>query len=111
MHQFMQALSRRDFEAAAGCLSAEGEQLWDAQRLESEWAPLFDAQPSLRCDPEARLAHWTRLEARGELLFDVVQTLIDEDGEGGFQIEAGIELGEARMPAGPMLRLRGLRGG
>jgi superfamily II RNA helicase len=111
MHQFMQALSRRDFEAAASCLSAEGEPVWDAQRLESEWAPLFDSQPDLRCDPEARLAHWTRLEARGELLFDIVQTLIDEDGEGGFQIEARIELSEARMPAGPMLQLRGLRDG
>jgi superfamily II RNA helicase len=110
MHQFMQALARRDFEAAAACLSAEDESGWDATRIEATWADFFEAQDTLRCDPEARLGHWTRIEARAELSFEVVQTLVDEEGEGGFQIEAEILLDDARLPAGPMLRLRGLRG-
>jgi hypothetical protein len=109
MHQFMQALSRLDYESAAGCLLADGEDEWEAPRLEAEWAPFFETQPTLRCDPEARLAHWTRIEARGEFSFEVVQTLVDPEGEGASQIEAEVELTEARMPPGPMLRFVRLR--
>jgi len=109
MHQFMQAVSREDYEAAAGGLAPDEEEPWDTARLEREFGPLFESQPSLRCDPEARLAHWTRIESRSALEFTIVQTLLDDEGEGGFQIEAEVSLEEARMPAGPMLRLLGLR--
>jgi superfamily II RNA helicase len=107
MHQLLHAVSRRDFEAALACLANDD---WDAPRLEAEFAPVFEAQGEVRYDPEARRGHWTRIDARSELQFEIVHTLIDEDGEGGFQIEADIELEELRMPAGPMLRLRSVRG-
>jgi superfamily II RNA helicase len=107
MHQLMQVLSKRDFEAAATCV-ANGE--WDADRFESAFAMFFEAQDGLRHDPDARRGHWTRIDARSELAFDVIQTLLDADGEGGFQIEAEVVLDEAKMPAGPMLRILGLRG-
>ncbi|MFP6656181.1 MAG: DUF3516 domain-containing protein [Myxococcota bacterium] len=106
MHQLMQALSRRDFEMAAGCVASNG---WDAARFEAEFKRLFEAQGEVRVDPEARLGHWTRLDPRGELAFDVVQTLIDEQGEGGFQIEAEVVLDGPQLPAGPVLRIKGLR--
>ena len=109
IHQLMQALARGDYETAATCLCAEDESGWDASRLESECAALIEAQPTLRCDPEARLAHWTRIESRSEFHFEIVQTLIDEGGEGGAQIETEVILEEARMPAGPMLRMLGVR--
>jgi superfamily II RNA helicase len=109
MHQLMHALSRRDFEEAIACLAEEGEDVWDVRRLETELAPLFEDGGELRCDPPARLNHWTRIESRGELSFEVVQTLIDEEGEGDLQLEAIVELEETRMPPGPMLRLVGLR--
>jgi hypothetical protein len=107
MHQLLHAVSRRDFEAALACLANDD---WDAPRLEAEFAPVFEAQGEVRYDPEARRGHWTRIDARSELQFEIVHTLIDEEGEGGFQIEADIELEELRMPAGPMLRLRSVRG-
>lgn len=110
MHELMRALARRDFEAAAACLAEEDEAGWDAARLETELAPLFESQATLRCDPPARGGHWTRIEAKDALRFEIIQTLIDEEGEGGFQIEALVELEETRLPPGPMLRLRGLRG-
>jgi superfamily II RNA helicase len=106
MHQLMQALSKRDFEAASACV-ANGD--WDPARFELEFASLFDAQGDVRHDPDARRGHWTRIEARSELVFDVIQTLINVDGEGEFQIEAEIVLEEPRMPAGPMLRILGVR--
>jgi hypothetical protein len=106
MHQLMQALSRRDFEMAAGCVANNG---WDAERFEAEFKRVFEAQGEVRTDPNARLSHWTRLDSRGTLAFDVVQTLIDEEGEGGFQIEAEVLLEGPRLPGGPLLRILGLR--
>ncbi|MFK7895104.1 MAG: DEAD/DEAH box helicase [Myxococcota bacterium] len=107
MHQFIRALSKRDFEAAAMCLSGED---WDAAAIETEAASLFEAQETLRIDPEARRGHWTRIESQSELEYEIIQTLIDEEGEGDFQIEARIELEAAQMPTGPMIQLVGIRG-
>ena len=112
MHQLLHALARRDFEMAAACVANSAE--WNAERIEAELAPLYADGAAPRVDPDARKAHWTRIEDRseagGSLRFDVIQTLIDDEGEGGAQIEAEVELAEARMPAGTMLRLRGFRG-
>jgi superfamily II RNA helicase len=106
MHQLLQALSRRDFEMAAGCVASGS---WDAARFEREFEGVFESQRNVRHDPDARRGHWTRIEVRSELAYDVVQILIDEEGEGGYQLEAEVILGDAQMPAGPMLRILGLR--
>jgi len=112
MHLFLHALAHRDFEAAAACVANPED--WDAERLETEFAPLYATSAGPRADPEARKSHWTRIEERteksGVLRFEVVQTLIDDEGEGDAQIEAEVELVEAKMPAGTMLRIKGLRG-
>ncbi|MAG32691.1 MAG: DEAD/DEAH box helicase, partial [Deltaproteobacteria bacterium] len=106
LHQLVLALSKRDFEAAAACVANED---WDPARFETALAPLFAGQAEVRADPEARKGHWTRIEERGELGFDLVQTLVDDTGEGGFQIEATVDLAEPRLPAGPMLRIQAIR--
>ncbi len=111
MHLFLHALAQRDFEAASACVANAEE--WDPDRIAAEFAPLFAEGDGPRDDPEARKSHWTRIEQRtggGErLCFEVVQTLVDDEGEGDAQIEAEVELDEARMPAGTMLRLVGFR--
>jgi superfamily II RNA helicase len=107
MHQLMQALSKRDFEAATTCVANDD---WDPARFESEFASLFDVQGEVRHDPDARRGHWTQIDGRSELAFDVVQTLLNLEGEGEFQIEAEVVLEEPRLPAGPMLRMIGVRG-
>ena len=89
--------------AAASVANAD----WDAGAIEQALAPLFEDGRTLRADPEARKAHWTRIEERAPLHFDVVQTLIDAEGEGDAQIEAEVVLESTRLPAGPMLRVVG----
>jgi len=110
MHQLMQALSRRHFADAAACLAEDPESPWTSERLEAEIEAVFGEGEAIRCDPPARQSHWTRIEARDDLVFEVTQTLLDAEGEGDRQIEAEIVLEEPRMPAGPMLRWVGLRG-
>lgn len=106
MHQFVLALSRQDWEAASSCIEPSG---WDPARVESEATPLFEELGRVRVDPQARQGQWTRIEPRAELSFEVVQTLLDEEGDGACQIEATVELEDTRMPAGPMLRLVAIR--
>lgn len=106
LHQLLQALAREDYEGAAACVANED---WGPEDFEAALAPVRESQGALRADPAARRGHWTRIEALGELEYDVVQTLIDEEGEGAGQIEAEIRLEETRLPPGPMLRVRAIR--
>ncbi len=106
LHQLVQALAREDYESAALCVAGDE---WDAARFEAELAPVLEAQGRIRTDPEARLGHWTQITSRSELAHDVVQVLIDEEGEGAGQIEAVVELEETVMPAGPMIRIVAIR--
>jgi hypothetical protein len=106
LHQLLRALARGDYEGASACIAPGG---WDAEHFEEALAPVLEAQGPLRADPEARRAHWTRIDARSELAYDVVQTLIDEEGEGAGQLEATVELEETRMPKEPMLRMVAIR--
>ena len=106
MHQLLRALAHGDFEAAAASVANPE---WDAETIQRELAPLFEGGRAPRADPDARKAHWTRIEERTPLHFEVVQTLIDAEGEGDAQIEAEIVLESTRLPAGPMLRVIGIR--
>ncbi len=107
VHQLLQALARDDPAAAVACVA---ESDWDATRFEAERAGVVDALGAIRADPEARRGHWTRIEEKEALRFEVTHTLIDADGEGAGVIEAEIELDETRLPAGPMLRLVAIHG-
>lgn len=114
LHQLLRALAREDFEGAVACLADltednDATDKWDPARFERELAPILENQGGLRVDPEARLGHWTQIEARSELEYDLVQTLIDEEGEGAGVIVARVKLEEARMPAGPMIQMVELR--
>jgi superfamily II RNA helicase len=109
LHQLLQMLSRGNYEGAAACVAPSTTDLWDAARFELELRPILESQETLRSDPDARRGHWTQISARNELEYEVVQTLIDRDGEGAGQIEFEVVLEEPRMPAGPMLQIRALR--
>ena len=108
LHQLLQALARGDYAGASACV-AHSEDAWHADRFETELAPVLESQSRLRTDPEARLGHWTRIEETTPLHFDIVQTLLDEEGEGAGVIEATVALEEAQMPPGPMLQIVAIR--
>jgi hypothetical protein len=105
LHQLLLCLSRGDYEGAAASVDGTDPEAWDAARFETEVQPVVDVLGTIRADPEARRGHWTRIEALGELQFQLVQTLVDENGEGAATLEVQIELEETRLPAGPMLRM------
>jgi hypothetical protein len=73
----------------------EGEPEWTAERIEQALVEYELEHGRIRTDPAARAPHWTRIE-RGETVWRVEQTLLDDEEVGDFRIEAQIDLARAR---------------
>ncbi len=105
VHQLLLCLARGDYDGAAACMAEEDPEAWTASQFERAAADVLEVLGAIRADPEARRGHWTRIDTRSDLEFEITQTLIDEDGEGAATLEVRIVLEDARLPAGPMLRV------
>ena len=68
--------------------------------------PFFAEYNGIRFDGQARAAHHTVLRSIEARRFYVVHTLLDDRGEGTWQIEAEVDLRDEGDPAEPLLRLR-----
>lgn len=110
VHALVRALSRRDWEEAAGSVAWDGDDLWTAERFEAELAPFFDAYDHLRFDHAARMTDRTLVEPEGRHLFRVRQLLVDPDDNLDFALELAIDLRDNQAPEGPMIRMVRLLG-
>jgi len=106
VHLLVGALAEASYEAAARCVFPDPDDPWDAERLRAAMEPFHAAYGRLRFDPEARLAHWTRIEPAGDRRYRVVQTLLDEAEDHFWCLEADVDLTQPPAPETPWLRLR-----
>jgi hypothetical protein len=106
MHQLVRDVASRRFEAAARRLRTLPEDVWDAARLEQALAAFHEEYGEVRFDPEARKAHWTRIDEREARVFDVHQVLLDDRDDNFWCIEAEVDLREAPPPDAPWLSIR-----
>jgi len=106
LHQLVRALAAGDYAGAAAAVRADPEARWDATRFEAELAPFFDDYAALRFDPEARAGHLTIVRPIEARRFLAYQTLLDDRGEGLWQVEAEVDLREELDPAEPLLRMQ-----
>jgi hypothetical protein len=106
LHALVRALARRDFEEAARCVAADPDDPWDAGRFAAALAPYFAEHERIVFEPRARQAHWTTLRERGPGRFEVAQVLVDPEDENLWCVEGEIALAGARLPDGPLVRLR-----
>jgi superfamily II RNA helicase len=96
MFAVVRDLARRDYASAAARLRApEGEPEWTAERIEQRMVDYEVAHGRIRTDPAARGPQWTHIE-RGETVWRVEQTLVDDDEIGDFFIAAEIDVQRAR---------------
>ena len=111
----VRALAKKDWEEAAERVyqspevaetAGADEDRWDAERFEAAMAPFFDEYGELVSGAEARLHHLTHLKSTGPRQWEVTQTLLDPKGDHTWAIFAGIDLGDASAPDGPILRIR-----
>lgn len=111
MHQLVRALSRTDWEDAAGSIhpaSTDGAAAgaWTAERIEAAMEPFVERYGEPLFDPAARQAHWTRIDADGPRRWRVRQTLLDAEDDNFWSLEGIIDLAAEDAFEGPLLRLR-----
>ncbi len=106
LHALVRALAHGDFDEAAGCVRADPDEPWDAERFERELAPFLEEYGQLLFTPEARRTQHTLLKRTGPRSWDAFQVLLDPRGDGLWAVEAEVDLRSEREPEGPMLRMR-----
>jgi superfamily II RNA helicase len=106
MHQLVRDLSAGRYqEAARRVRQVQGDE-WNADRLEAALAPFFADYERILFDPPARQAHWTRVDPKGPLLFDVHQVLLDDAGDNLWNVEGEIDLRGELSPDSPWVAIR-----
>ncbi|MEI8257115.1 MAG: DUF3516 domain-containing protein, partial [Deltaproteobacteria bacterium] len=106
-HRFVKALALRDYEDAAACLLPDADRTWSPAELEAAMAPFHAAHGRIVLSQDARSARFTTIEPAGEFLWEVRQTLVDDEGDNDWVIEADARPDEGALGQ-PTLRLRRL---
>jgi len=105
MHLLVHALAQRDWEGAAERIAQDPADPWDAGRLEAALAPFFAEHSALLDTPEARRHQWTQIRPVGERQWEVLQTLLDPEGDHLWGIAARVDLRRATKVDHPLLAL------
>ena len=105
VHGFVGALSRQDYERAAGYLRADSPGPVAAADLERALRPFFAEYLELIGDARARAAHLLLVDERGVDQFGVTQTLLDPAEELLWAATFEVDLAAIEQPDEPMLRL------
>ncbi|MCB9378869.1 MAG: DUF3516 domain-containing protein [Holophagales bacterium] len=103
MHLLVHALAQRDWEAAAERVAPGAPDPWDAARFEEALTPYFAEHAELVDTPEARRHQWTQIRPAGERQWEVVQTLLDPEGDNLWGIRARVDLRRATAVDHPLL--------
>jgi len=104
MHRLLKLLSIRELEQASQSLRNAAE--WPAAALEAPMLVYMAARKDLLVHHEARKAEFTTLRQTGEATWEIVQTMVDPEGENDWMIEAGIDLSGDADESAPLLTLR-----
>lgn len=109
MHLLVHALAQKDWEEAAERIAVDPKEPWDAARLEAELAPFFAEHSALLDTPEARRHEWTKITSTGDRQWEVVQTLLDPEGDHDWGLGAAVDLRGATAVDQPLLSPRWIR--
>ncbi|MFQ5514103.1 MAG: DEAD/DEAH box helicase [Myxococcota bacterium] len=105
LHRLLSHLARRDYASAAECLVLDGEDPWDASRLEAVLAPYFEDYGEILFTPAARRHRYTLLQRKGPRRWEAQQVIVDPRGDEQWCVYVEIDLTNQADPEGPLLRL------
>ena len=105
-HRLVQALAARDWEEAARCVREDPDDLWEPRRFQAELAPFFAECGEIVTTPDARRADRTTILNTGPRTWDVMQTLVDPQGDELWCLFGHVDLRQETSPEGPILRMR-----
>ncbi|MEM7410568.1 MAG: DUF3516 domain-containing protein [Myxococcota bacterium] len=101
----VRALSHRDYGGALEWLCPDGEERWDAARLEADLETFHEEYGAILFTPEARQAHWTQLKPVAERRWQVSQVLLDSAGDHLWALHGEVDLRQDREPDAPLFQL------
>ena len=105
-HRLVQALAARDWDEAARCVRQEPDDPWEPRRFHDTLAPFFADYGEIVTTPDARRADRTTILETGRRTWDVMQTLVDPQGDEVWCLFGHVDLGEESAPEGPIIRMR-----
>jgi len=105
-HRLVQALAARDWDEAARCVRQEPDDPWEPRRFHDTLAPFFADYGEIVTTPDARRADRTTIRKTGPRTWDVMQTLVDPQGDEVWCLFGHVDLGEESAPEGPIVRMR-----
>jgi hypothetical protein len=108
VHRLVKALSQKDWEDAALCLSEDTRAEWPPEKLDAALQPYFEDHPVLRMDHDARSPRLTLVTENAPRVWNVRQTLLDPEGEGLWFLDLVVDLTVKTGAEGPLLHLRRL---
>jgi len=102
----VQAISRRHWARVAELVRAPEGSTWDAVAIEAMVAPFFEEHERVRTDPDARSPKHVQVQTEGAV-WKVVQTLLDPESHGDFQLAFDVPLDASREEGDAVLVLVG----
>jgi hypothetical protein len=106
IHALLGALSRRDFEDAAGLVAPDPDDPWTPERFAAALEPYFAVHAAIDVTPKARLPHNTVIREMEHRLWEVHQKIIDPQGDEDFGLELVVDLRVPKDESGPLIALR-----
>lgn len=109
LFSLVRAIANGDWAYAARLIDApEGEDapLWSSSNLQAEMWRYFQVHPRLRVDVEARAPKNTRVLKETDEVWDIQQTLVDDEGDLDWFLEVEVDLRRSRLANRPVMLLR-----
>lgn len=110
LFSLVRAIANGDWTYAARQLDArEGEAVvWTPAALKDELWRYFEVHPRLRVDMEARAPKNTQVLRETDAVWDIQQTLVDEEGDLDWFLEVEVDLKRSRAAGRPVMVLQRL---
>ena len=105
LHRLLIALGRKNYAEAALALH-QPDADWPPVRLEQEMAVYFAEHSAMDLTPAARRPHNTLVKKTDERRYEVVQRVVDPDGEADYALFCSVDLALARVDGdAPLIEL------
>ena len=109
LHALLAALSRGEWEEAAGAVRQGAESSdahWPPERFAQCLAPFLERFGRIVFDHRARLADKTTVRPAGELRWEASQVVCDPEGEDLWCVEATVDLSDLEHLDGPIIAVK-----
>ena len=78
---------------------------WGGERFEKALSPYYEEHAGIRFDHAARLAEHQQIRSLGPRRFEVLQVLLDPEGDHDWHVAGEVDLTQERLPSGPLVHV------